>query len=432
MKLTQSKEGGKIMEKKNERIALFRFGIISSLISLRKSERGEKERIIREITQGEWDIPYSGRSYISRATVLSWLKRYRQSGERLESLMPKERCDRGDTKSIDPETQQALIKMRGEFRNLSVPVLLDMAHDAQIIPVSFSASMQSVYRLFKRHGLDETFSNNTLKKFEAELPNDLWQSDCMHGPQIVDEGKKKKTYLFAIIDDHSRLIVHAQFYLRENIESYIDCYSKALRKRGLPRKLYLDNGPCFRSHRLKYASASLGVVLIHATAYHPEGKGKIERWFKTVRAQFLPRLKQSLTLEEINRQLHEWINQIYHLKIHGSTAEKPLDRFTKSVHLLRAAPYNLNGVFRSRLKRRVTKDRIVSINNKLYEASVGLAGKTVELLFDNHQEKIEIFYKTKSYGYLQRLDAKVNYRIKTTTKPSTNQNDDPKNGKLFS
>ncbi len=420
------------MKKRNERIALFRFGIISAITSLRKSERGEKEKIIEEITKTQWDIPYSGRSYISRSTVLSWLKSYRRGGERLESLMPKQRCDQGRTKSIDPETQQALIKMRGEFRDISVPVLLDMAREAKIIPINFTASVQSVYRLFKRHGLDETFSINPLKKFEAELPNDLWQSDCMHGPKIVDEGKKKKTYLFAIIDDHSRLITHAEFYLRENIESYIECCSKALRKRGLPRKLYLDNGPCFRSHRLKYGCASLGIVLIHATAYHPEGKGKIERWFKTVRAQLIPRLKQNIALKEINEKLHEWIDQIYHLNKHRSTCENPLNRYTKSIHLLRAAPHNLNGVFRSRLKRRITKDRIVSIDNKLYEAPVGLAGKTVDLLLDNDEKKIEVFYKEKSYGYLQNLNLQVNYRIKTTTKPPTDQNGKPKSGKLFS
>ena len=419
------------MEKKLERIALFRFGIISMLISLRRNDRGEKEKIIEGITKAYWEIPYSERSYVSRSTVLSWLKRYRQSGEKLESLMPRKRCDHGKTKSIDPETQQALIKMRMVSRDLSVPVLLDMARDAQIIPVNFTASAQSVYRLFKRHGLDETFSSSTLKKFEAELPNDLWQSDCMHGPQIVDEGKKKKSYLFAIIDDHSRLIVHAEFYLRENIENYIDCYSKALRKRGLPRKLYLDNGPCFRSHRLKYASASLGIILIHATAYHPEGKGKIERWLKPDRAQCLPRLKQNITLEDLNEKLHQWIDQTYHLSTHASTGEKPIGRYTKSIHLLRTAPQDLNGVFRSRLKRKVTKDRTVSIHGKLYEAPAGLAAKTVELLCGD-DKRIEVFYKEKSYGYIQMLDLHVNCRIKTTPKPPSDQSDDPKSGKLFS
>ncbi len=419
------------MKKKNERIALFRFGIISAVTSLRKSERGKKEKIIREITEAQWDIPYSNRSYISRSTVLTWLKRYRKSGEKLKSLMPKQRCDYGRTRSIDSETQQALIKMRGEFKNLSIPALLDMARDTKIIPVNFSICIQSIYRLFKRHGLDETFSSSTLKKFEAELPNDLWQSDCMHGPLIVNEGKKRKTYLFAIIDDHSRLITHAEFYLRENIENYIECYSKALLKRGLPRKLYLDNGPCFRSHRLKYASASLGIILIHAKPYHPEGKGKIERWYKTVRAQFIPRLKKNISLKDINEKLHQWIDQKYHLNTHGSTGEKPLDRFTKSIHLLRVAPQNLKGVFRSHLKRKVTKDRTVSVYSKLYEAPVGLAGKTVELLFDNDDNKIEVFYKEKSYGYLHVLDLQVNYRIKNINKPSTDQNDDPRSGKLF-
>lgn len=131
----------------------------------------------------------------------------------------------------------------------------------------------------------------------------------MHGPMVDVDGKMRKTYLFGFLDDMSRLIPHAEFYLHERIDSYIDALKKALMKRGLPRKLYVDNGPTFRSHHLGYAVASLGIALIHSKPYQPEGRGKIERWFKTVRMQFLSEIPDGLNLQELNRRLYEWIDK---------------------------------------------------------------------------------------------------------------------------
>ena len=131
------------------------------------------------------------------------------------------------------------------------------------------------------------------------MTNDLWQSDCMHGPQVLHEGKMRKTYLFALIDDHSRLIPHGQFYLAENLDNYLNCLWTALQKRGLPRKLYVDNGPSFRAHRLQLGCASLEIGLTFARPYRPQGKGKIERFFRTVRSQFLPELSNNLFSERV-------------------------------------------------------------------------------------------------------------------------------------
>ena len=102
------------------------------------------------------------------------------------------------------------------------------------------------------------------RKFEAELANDIWQSDVMRGPMVLVEGRMRKSYLIAFIDDHSRLIPYARFYLSEGVSSYLDALERPFVKRGLPRKLYVDNGAAFRSHRLEQVCASLGVALIHA------------------------------------------------------------------------------------------------------------------------------------------------------------------------
>ncbi len=228
-------------EMKKEKIAMLRFQVIASLIGLTKDDWGKKEKLLQEITQKDWEIPYTVRSYIGRSTVLEWLKSYEDSGGKLESLYPKQRSDRGLARSMDIDTEQTLINLRKELKEATLPTILKIAGERKLLPVDFNTSRQSVYRMYKRYGLDkEEGPKKDRRRFEAELPNDMWQSDCMHGPSVEVDGKLRKSFLFGFIDDHSRIIPHAQFYLRENLESFLDCLMKALEKRGLPRKLYCD------------------------------------------------------------------------------------------------------------------------------------------------------------------------------------------------
>lgn len=399
---------------KKEKAAMFRFSVISRLIGSRIAARGEKESLIKEITDRHWDIPYSDRSSISRSTVLSWVEKYKKSGGRLESLYPEDRSDIGRTRSLDKETELALVKLKKELTGVSLPVILKVGRERKVLPPDFKVSPASIYRMFKRHGLDvANVSKEDRRRFEAELPNDLWQSDCMHGPQVIMENKLKKVFLFDFIDDHSRLIPHAQFYPRENLTSYMQCLKQALCKRGLPRKLYVDNGPSFRSHHLSHVTASLGIALIHCKAYTPEGKGKIERWHRTVRMQFLPTLPAEITLSDLNERLWKWIDKEYHLVVHSSTGEMPLKRYQKHLSLIRSAPDTMNDFFRKRILRKVDKDRTVSIDGKIYEAPVRLIGQNVTLLYhEDDPKRVEIYFKEKSHGFLVTLNAHINARIR--------------------
>ncbi len=250
------------------------------------------------------------------------------------------------------------------------------------------------------------------RRFEAELPNDIWQSDCLHGPRVLHEGKMRKSYLFAFIDDMTRLVPHAGFYLNEGIGSFIDAFIKALSKRGLPRKLYVDNGPAFSTQILRHATASLGIALIHSRPYQPEGRGKIERFFRTVRMQLLSTVQDGLTLEELNRRLGEWVD-LYHISRHSATKEAPLNRYGNHLHLVREAPRHLMDHFRKRVTRKVDRDRIVSLDGKLYEAPVPLIGATVTLLYhDGDPSRVEVIHNGASHGMLIPLDVHVNARVK--------------------
>ena len=430
---------------KQEKIALFRFGVIAPLMGLKKHERGAGEQMIRQITKRQWEIPYSHRSYVSRSVVMEWFKRWETSGGDLKSLWPKTRIDKGRVRSMDEETEQSILRLKKELGpRTTLPVLLQIARERGILPPGFNVSMQTLYRLIERHGLDEGApAGIDRRKFEAELPNDLWQADIMHGPLIIDGKRQRKAFLFAIIDDHSRLIVHAWFYLNERLENFLDCFKTAVAKRGLPRKLYLDNGPAFRSHQLQLCLASLGVDLVHSKAYVPQGKGKIERWFRTCRMKFLPLLKDGLTLQAINQKLEKWLESDYQSRVHDTTGERPLERFIKKIELVRKAPANLNDFFRIKLVRKVNNDRSVSVEGKLYEAPVDLIGRTVTLLIDTQKEgDIEVFYKDKSFGLLVVLDRHINANAhrhghKSVDKPQDPQQtpsleaQPPKSGQLF-
>lgn len=377
--------------------------------------RGEQEAALRDIMAKSWEIPGSPRSSIARSTVLRWVALYEKSGLRIESLEPQPRKDRGTSRALGAELEAALVTLRKEHSAVSLPVFVKLARSRKILDgTGKGPSKDSLYRLFKRHGLEkDTRLPEDRRRFETELPNDLWQSDCMHGPQVVYEGKLRKAYLFAVLDDHSRLVAHAQFYLSESLDCFRDCLVAALEKRGLPRRLYVDNGSAFRSNALAYACGRLGVALLHSRPYIPEGRGKIERFFLTVRKQFLPTLPDGLSLERLNELLAEWIDREYHQRVHSSTGQTPMARFLAKVALLRPAPKDLRDYFRVAVRRKVAKDRTVTLLGRNFEAPVGLIGQTVTLLFhERDPERVEIVKDEVSQGFLVRLDQVVNSRVR--------------------
>jgi len=418
--------------------AVFRYSVISDLVSTKNLDRGEQERLINEKCARKWSIPFSEKTSISRSSVLRWIKLYKGSGDNLKSLYTSDRKDKGVSRAIDEDTCLGLIRLRKEMPGATIPHLIEEMNKRSFVTAGKELKQSTVYSFLHQHDLMSLAKGKPKdrRKFEAELPNDLWQSDVMHGPKIEIDGRLRKTYLIAIIDDHSRLITHAQFYLSEALPSYLDAFEEALLKRGLPRKLYVDNGPAFRSKHLEYITASLNIALIHAKPYQPQGKGKIERWFKTVRIAFLNRFTGT-TLFELNEAIDLWVTEIYHQRKHSATGEPPFERFTSCVECLRPAPEDLRDHFRNTARRKVAKDRSITFKGQLYEAPVSLIGKQIELLYhEKDYDHMEIKYKNKSYGIVRPVDLNVNCRV---TRDENNMSDviitsegtDYKGGKLL-
>jgi len=393
-------------------VAVFRYSVISDFVNGIEMSRAEKSRLMGDKCERKWPIPFSQKTRISRESINSWIRIYNAGG--VKALRPKDRSDQGRSRAMDDDTCETLICLRRELPAATVPYLIEQMNQRKLVTSGTVLNTTTVYRFLHQQNLMGLTRSNPVdrRKFEAELPNDLWQSDVMHGPKVDVDGRQKKTYLIAILDDHSRLIVYARFYLSERLASYLDAFENALSRRGLPRKLYVDNGAAFRSKHLQYITASLAITLIHAKPYKPQGKGKIERWFKTVRSRFLP-YAVATTLPKLNGALQRYVSDDYHQKKHSATGQTPLDRFTSNMQCLRAAPQDLKDHFRKVALRKVNGDRTVTLDGRIYEAPVALIGKRVELLYHQSDvESIEVKYKSKSYGMLRAVDLAVNYRVK--------------------
>jgi len=400
-------------EKMREEVALFRFGVISDLVCSR-FDPGEISIRIREKSEQRWRIPNSGRTRVSESTIRRWVTLYQNSGGQLTSLYPRPRSDRGRSRRVDEETVLSLVKLRKEMPGIPVAKLLAEMEKRKLTPPGMTISLTTAYRILKQEGLTGKKAGEQVdrRRYEAQYPNDIWQSDVMHGPKVKVGSQQRKCYLIGFLDDHSRLLPHAEFYLSEKLDSWLDAFRKALLTRGVPRKLYVDNGAAFRSRHLEKICASLGIALVHTPPYTPQGRGKIERWFRTVRSQFLPDfLGGSLT--DINIALDLWIREDYHQRRHSSTAQAPLHRFGEHIELIRAAPRDLEDHFRKEVRRRVTRDRTVSINNRLFEAPTKFIGEQVSLLYHEYKpERVEIMHKGRSHGLLVPLDLKVNSEVR--------------------
>lgn len=421
-------------EAKKREVATFRFGVISDFVVSQKLERGEREKLLLEKANRPWAIPYSRRTRVSVSTLLSWIRRYERSGRKLESLYPQGRGDMGQSRVLDEEVAQMVIRLRKELPRASVRILIAELKSRKVIEAWSRVSPTTIYRFLKAQGLWGPIPAGIQdrRRFEAEWPNDLWQSDMMYGPTVKVEGRQRKTFLFTFLDDMSRLVPHGQFYLSERLESYLDCLRQALLRRGLPRKLYVDNGPTFRSQHLSQITASLGIALIHSTPYQPEGRGKVERWFRTVREQFLSRWAGE-DIADLNRRFLSWL-ETYHQTPHAVTGQTPRERFSSHLECLRPAPAHLEDFFRKRAIRKVEKDRTVALNSRLYEAPVSLIGQKVALLYHDHDPaRVEILREERSYGFISLLDPRVNFRVRRFSARTEIQTEEKNwgGGKLF-
>lgn len=404
----------------NQQIAIFRYGLIADLVQLPPGAKG-LHALIRQKADKDYAIPGSRRNQVAAETIRDWLKKYRKGG--FDALIPKERRDKGLSRRLPQEVADSLLAKKEEHPDLSVAKLIKEVVNAELVPDHLMLAPSTVHKLLFRHGLmqksPEDPSANDHLRFTYSHAGELFMSDVMHGPAVrTPEGRKRKTFLIAFIDDATRVIPYAAFALSESTAAFLPVLKQAIMRRGIPVRLFVDNGAAFRSQHLELVCAKLGITLIHARAYHPQAKGKIERWFRTVRLQFLPTLSEANTksLTDLNRALITYVETEYHRSPHRMLAESPLDRWAKVGHKVRYPEpgLDLDDLFLFEAKRKVHKDRTVSLDGLVYEVDAALVNETVTLRYDpaTQLNQIQIWHKGRHEQDAKLVDVYANCFVK--------------------
>jgi transposase InsO family protein len=403
-------------------VALFRYGVIADMTQLPLQHRG-LYKLLREKAEREYNIPGSLRRRVAAETIRGWLRAYRRGG--FDALVPRLRADQGSTRSIPAPVVDLLCQLKDDEPALTTPLLIKRVREQHRDLVSDEVTLaeSTVHRLLARRGLmrkpkDEPTGKDH-RRFEYEAAGELWMSDVMYGPKIRVHKQARRTYLIAFIDDATRLVPHAAFAFSEGTIAYLQVLEQAVRRRGLPKRLYVDNGSAFRSRQLGVVCAKLGIALIHARPYTPQGKGKMERWFRTVRMQCLPLLaaEHLSSLDAMNRALAGWIEGEYHHAPHrGLHDETPADKWARTSEGVRMPDSNVSDLFLSEQRRRVQKDRTVTLDGVAFEVDAALVGDHVTLRYDPaktpDKRAVEVWHQGKRIEIARRVDVLANCFVK--------------------
>jgi putative transposase len=389
----------------NTDIALFRYGLIAQLVHT-PPDTGQQERLLREIASRTYTIPGSTRTRVSITTLRRYLKTYREKG--FDALRPGPRTDASTPRAFPLEVLEKAIALREEQPSRTTQTLVDILQRDASLSLPRSVNVHTLTTHLRRRGKTRRMlaqTGKTYRRFERDHVNSLWQGDALVGPWLPDPyapGKKRRTPLFAFIDDHSRLVPYGEFFFDEALPRMERVLKIALLRRGVPRAVYVDNGQVYSSTQFNAACATLGIQRIQTAPYAPEAKGKIERWFETLRAQFLPEVEASnlTTLADLNESLWAWLECVYHQHEHSETQQTPLARYTAGLeHVRHADPETVRRAFLWREKRKVRKDATLSLQGNRYQVEPQSAGRTLELRFDPFDlSQVELYLDSTPLG----------------------------------
>jgi putative transposase len=377
MGMSKEEEEGQARLEKARAIGLFRYMLIREAADPALTSR-QRGAMVRELAAREHAGPSGERVRVTRWTLDRWITMWRQGG--FDALVPSPRQSQPRT---PPEVMElaAALKKENPARTAAQVQRILRAQSG------WAPDERTIQRMFTRTGLTSLATADAAPaafgRFEASRPNEIWTGDALHAIRLAG----RKTYLFAFIDDRSRAVMAARFGFAEDAIRLAAALRPALASRGVPEHVYVDNGSAFVDAWLLRACARLGIKLVHSQPGRPQGRGKIERFFRTVRGQFLAELTdaraaQVKDLAELNRLFTAWVETVYHVREHSETGQPPLARWEAGGPFPLPAAADLADAFRWSEWRTVSKTATVSMHGNRYQVDPGLAGRRVELVFD--------------------------------------------------
>lgn len=405
-----------------EAVALARYALISKLQELLRQSVPLRVALETVASSSTRPTGEGTSAPVAVRTLEDWWYAYEHGG--FAALHPKVRSDRGIPRVLTPDQERFILAQVRDHPAIAVKVLYRLWKPQDPTLPALSA----IYRALQRHDLGQRSRRSLVrqslggptKAFEAPLVNELWMVDFSPGPflRLPTQKEPLATHLCALLDDHSRIIPHAAYYPRADTRAFHHSFKEAIRRRGLPRKLYTDQGGPFINDHTRVICANLNIRLLHAPPYHAWSKGRIERFFHTLQQDFEATLRlpgqAASRLEELNGRLADWIQRVYHPRHHEGIGMSPQERFQRgSTHLRLLDPHlNLDQLFYAQELRTVRKDGTVRLANQLYEVDLALRGLEVRLRYDPWTfAQIHVDYRGQSFGLARPVDRHLNSRL---------------------
>jgi putative transposase len=388
-----------------EAVATFRHAVIGPVCA-RELTRGDLAEALREISQARVRPPGSGltKTY-SVPTLERWLYAYRRGG--LPALRPRGRSDQGRGRALTDELRQLICDIRREHPSASARLIVrTLEADGRLEAGTIKPG--TVRKLLRQEGLDRIAVRDgkgpkTRLRWQAAAPDALWHADVCHGPTLKFDGVRTPLRIHGMLDDCSRYGVALEAHAQEREEDMLRVLIRALRLHGKPDVLYLDNGSTYRGDVLRLACSRLGISLLHARPYDPEARGKMERFWRTLREGCLDHLGDVGSLADVNQRLANFLERYYQSEPHAglmgrapSTVYAPSKRAPNHVDEQR-----LREALAVRERRRVRRDTTVSVLGDTYELEQGfLAGRIVDVVYSHLDDppRPEVEYEGKSYA----------------------------------
>lgn len=365
-----------------EKVALHRAQVVGVLVS-QLLFRGDLKAELRRLSQQRFVPPGAKRSRTyGVATLERWYYQLKKGG--LEALKPVRRSDAGHGRALTDEQRVLLCAIRREHPSASAELIVRaLEADGRLEKGRVSAS--TVRRLFAEQGLPKRSRTHVLeihgrRRWRAEQPGHLWHADVCHGPTLRVGERSIPVRIHAILDDASRFIVALVVTSNERETEMLALLARALRRFGAPRTLYLDNGSTYSGETLSIACTRLGIALVHAKPHDPQARGKMERFWRTLREGCLDHLGRFTNLADIEARLHAWLETHYHQAPHAGLMGKAPGQAWSARELTRIEESRLAQALTTTGRRRVRNDGTISVGGMDWEVTLGhLAGKLVRI-----------------------------------------------------
>ena len=401
-------------QEKKQAIALMRYSAIAPLITGLSDDYESLTAFFNNASVKGVIHPDGTVKHYAPGTIEKWYRNYKQSG--FDALIPTGRGDRGKPRKLDDDLQEQIRYLKTNYPRMSASAIYRQLRDNGSIK-NGEVSESTVNRYINLIAVQmKTTTNQDMRRYERAHINEVWCGDSSVGPYLkTSDGKKHKVYIIALIDDASRFIVGIDVFFNDNFVNLMSVMKSAVAKYGRPGMFNFDNGSSFKNKQMELLAARIGSVVHYDQPYTPTQKAKIERWFRTMKDQWLSSLdiRDFHSLDELRGKLRAYV-QNYNQTVHSSLKGlSPQDRFfSEPNRIRRLSDEEIENSFLLELERRVSSDSVIVIDQVEYEVDYRFAKQRIKLRYSPDMKDIFIVEADGTLTPIRLLNKTENAYIK--------------------